>query len=285
MSWQILILISVVSFSVATILQRVLMRKQESDPIAYAIVFQLMVAFMIWLYGFVFHDMSLPNGIIRLLPFLVVMCSLYTFSNIFNFTALKELDASKFVVIFSSSGIFTVIASTIFLGESLNFRQLIGALFIFIGTYFVATKNKEKFQLSKYEIIALLGAVAFGVANTNDRYILQYFNLYPYLTISFLVPPLLIALIYPKHIKGVLVFRKVEILKPLVAFSFFFGLSALTFFAALQTTTNSSQLVMINKSSVILTSILSIILLKEEENLTRKILGALVSFFGLILIA
>ena len=100
MTWQVLIFISVILFSVGTLFQRVLMERKASDPIAYSIVFQLLTGLIIGFYGFLFENMSFPE-VIPLVNILL-MTLLWTFANIFSFTALKHIDVSRFTVVFSS---------------------------------------------------------------------------------------------------------------------------------------------------------------------------------------
>ena len=62
MSWQILILISVVLYSISVLLQRVLLKENDSRPVAYAMFFQFLTGIVLGIVGFLFADMYLPSN-------------------------------------------------------------------------------------------------------------------------------------------------------------------------------------------------------------------------------
>src|SRR3989344_6139666 len=282
MSWQILILISIVLFSVGTLLQRILMKGKESDPIAYSIVFQLLTGIIIASYGFLFANMDFPEVVP--LTNILLMTLLWTSANIFSFTAIKYIDVSRYTIVFSSRLFFTVIASSLFLGEFLNTRQWLGAILIFASIYIVTQKRGEKLAFTKYDAFSILAAMSFGFANTNDRFLLRTFELYPYVAIAFVFPAIFTAIIKPKHLKHLRVFAERTILKKMLFLCLFYSVSSLAFFRALQVAPNSSQVVAVNLTTVILTVLLAVIFLRERKNLGRKLLGATISFIGLLLV-
>lgn len=283
MSWQILILISVVLYSISVLLQRVLLKENESQPVAYSIFFQFLTGVVLGLVGFLFADMSLPANLADLFWNLALMTILYGFSNIFIFKSLKQTEASKFSIVFATRAFFTVLASSILLEEFLEGSQFLGALFIFSGVVLVNLKS-SKLSFDRGTLFALFAAFAFGIANTNDRFLLGSFSVYPYITIGFLAPSLLMAAIYPKEIKHIKVFLDKKILNKMLFLSVIYAFSAVAFFAALQLSDNSSRVASINLISVIVTVILATIFLKEKDNLSKKVISAILSFVGLLLL-
>src|SRR3989344_4013508 len=161
MSWQILILISVVLYSISVLLQRVLLRQNESRPVAYAMFFQFLTGIVLGVVGFLFADMSLPANLSSLFWNLILMTVLYGFSNVFIFRSLKQIEASKFSILFSTRAFFTVLASSLVLKELLTGTQFLGALLIFSGVILVNLKS-SKFSFDKGSLFALLAAFAFG---------------------------------------------------------------------------------------------------------------------------
>jgi drug/metabolite transporter (DMT)-like permease len=284
MSWQVLILISVALYSISVLLQRVILKENTSQPVAYSIFFQFLTGIVIGVVGFLSADMSLPSNLPGLIWNLVLMTFLYGFSNVLIFKSLKEIEASKFTVIFAARPFFTVLASSFFLKEFLSGIQWAGSLLIFAGVILVNLKS-SKFSLDKGSLLALLGAIAFGLANTNDRYLLSSFNVYPYITIGFIMPAVLVSLVYPQELKKIELFLDQKILKRVFVLSVVYAFSAITFFAALQASDNSSQVASINITSVIVTVILATVFLKERDNLLKKLIGAGLSFAGLLLLA
>lgn len=179
MSWQLLILISITLYSVSVLLQRIILKEHESQPVAYSIFFQLITGIIIGLVGFLFADMSLPGNLAKLLPNLILMTFLYGFANFFIFKSLKQTEASKFTIVFATRAFFTVLASSLLLRESLTQIQFFGAILIFSGVILINLKS-SRFSLDKGSLLALLAAITFGTANTNDRYLLGFFNVYPF---------------------------------------------------------------------------------------------------------
>ncbi len=132
MSWQLLVGISVLTYSVSILLQRVLLKENKSDPIAYSIVFQIITGLIVGVFA-LFRGFSIPN-LLPILPNLILMIFLYGVGNIFVFKALKNLEASDFTIIFASRTLWTIIAAIIFLKERADlFKKLIGSVISFIG--------------------------------------------------------------------------------------------------------------------------------------------------------
>lgn len=282
MSWQFLILLSVVTYSISVLLQRVLVREDKIDPVAFAIVFQFILGLIVGIFGYLTQDMSVPNFQTIWVNF-VLMVVLYSAGNIFLFTALQKIEASKFTIIFSCRALFTVFASSLFLGEFLNLGQWMGAICIFSGIFLVTGKI-SRINFSKYEFFAFCSAIAYGVANTNDRILLKSMHVYPYVFLSFLLPSILMTIVYPASIKHVNIFFRKKILWKLLVLCCIYATGALLFYVALQKAPNSSQVATINLTSVIVIVLLSIILLKEHTDWVKKIIGAVLSFIGLLLL-
>ncbi|MFC1649541.1 DMT family transporter [Patescibacteria group bacterium] len=283
MSWQVLVFLSVVLYSVSILLQRVIMKEDESKPIAFSIFFQVLSGLVILIVGLIFSDMSLPSNICELIWNLLLMGLLYGFFNLFALKSLKLTEASKYSIVASTRVFFTVLASSVLLKEFLSGPQFVGALLIFAGVVLVNLESK-KFKLDRGTLLALAGAACFGFANTNDRYLLGSFDVYTYLTISFLLPPILMSLIYPKQVKYMKNYLDKKVIKKVLVLSIFYAFAALTFFAALQVGENSSQVASIGLTTVVVTVILATIFLKERDNMPKKIFAALLSLVGLLLL-
>lgn len=283
MSWQILIWISVFLYAVSTLLQRLLLKDDKTESISFSIFFQVGVAIVIGLFVLLLRGkIPIPN-LSKISWSILIMTGLYALSNIFIFKSLKITQASRFTVLFSSKTLFAVFGASIFFKEGLTFIQWFGAILIISGVIVISIKNIRT-KINAGDLFALFAAVLFGLANTNDRYLVKFFDPYSYVVIGFLLPGLLIAVFYPKKIANLKIYLKKRFLSKMIMLCFLYGLSAVTFFAALQTTPNSSQLFSINAFGAIITVILSIIFLNEKDNIGRKIIGGLISFAGLLLV-
>lgn len=284
MSWQILISISVFLYAVSVLLQRILLKDEKTEPISFSILFQIGVAVVIAIL------MLATRGEIPIPDFsnitlsLITMTALYAFANIFISKSLKVTEASRFTVIFASKTFFAIIASTLFFKEGLNPTQWLGAIFIIFGVIAVSL-NDTKLKLNKGDLFALIAAILFGLANTNDRHLIQFFDPYSYVVIGFLFPGILIAIMNPKKLSNIKIYLGKTYLWKMSILCLLYGLAAVTFYGALQISSNSSQIFSINAFGTIITVILSIIILKERDYyLVKKIGGAIISLIGLLLI-
>ncbi len=124
MNWQILIAVSLLCYSITTLLQRVFLKDTKINPALFAICFQFFTGIFIGIFGFAVSDMSFPS----LQPFLgnlLLMAVLYGLANTLIFKALKQIEASRFAIIFSSRTLFTILASSLLLKEGLTLQQFV----------------------------------------------------------------------------------------------------------------------------------------------------------------
>ena len=283
MTWQVLISISILLNAISVLMQRVLLKNDETEPISFSIFFQIGVAVV---FGALVINMQggIPLPEMSSVSWsLLVMTILYALANIFIFKSLKTTEASRFTVIFASKTLFAIVASTLFFREGLDTAQWLGAILIIIGVITVSYQN-TKSKLNKGDLFALTAAVLFGLANTNDRFLVKFFDPYSYVVLGFLLPGILIALMYPKKISNMKVYFKKTFIYKMVLLCLLYGLSAVTFFAALQTAPNASQVFSISPFGAVITVALSIIILKERDALSRKLLGVILSLSGLLLV-
>jgi drug/metabolite transporter (DMT)-like permease len=281
MSWQILLAISVITYSLSVLLQRVLLKNDKSDPVAYSIIFQLMTGIIIGIYA-TFNGFITPN-LIPLIPNLILMTILYGAGNVFIFSALKIIDASEFTIVFAARALLSIIGAIIFLKENFSSQQVIGTILIISSVALVSWK-KHKFSFSKGFIFSVLAATFFGLAFINDAFIINNFNVPSYLTLAFILPSLAVWAIYPKStVKMKPLLERGTLLK-LGLLGVFYAISSVTIFLAYQTGKNAAQIAPLSQMATILTVVLSVIFLKERTDLLRKLLGAIISFIGVILV-
>ncbi|HKZ35161.1 MAG TPA: DMT family transporter [Patescibacteria group bacterium] len=280
MSWLFLILASVLFFSISTIVHRILMKSDKSDPAAYMIVFQFLVTFMIVIYMTIFR-VALPN-ILPVLPNLLLNGVLIGAASLFMFKALKFTDASEYTILHTSATFWTIIASAIFLNEIITFNKILGTILIILGVIIVTWRQKkQKLVFHKGHLYTLISSTAFGLAFTNEVFIVGQIGVLQNLVIGFFLPGLFVLLIKPKAIYTMKLLLKVKNLFSMTVFSLFYLFGAVTIFAAYRAGGDASQLYPISNLSVISTVILAAIFLRERSHLGRKILGALAAFAGL----
>ena len=281
-TWQILIILSVICYSISVLLQRILVREKDSDPVAYASFFQLLTGLMIGIFGYLFTTMKYPDFKPLILNFLI-MIVLYALGNIFVFKALKRTEASKFSVIFSSRAIFAILAFSLLMKESLTVSQWIGTLLI-LSAAVIVSLEKRKIKFSFKEIYSLLAAMFFGFAVVNDRFLLGHFDVFPYSFLAFVLPALSVLVFYSGSIKKMKVFLVKGTFVRMATLSLFYAASAILFFYALQIAENSSQVISLNSIGVVVTVIFAILFLNERKRIIWKIVGSFLGFLGLLLV-
>lgn len=281
MNWQILLSISIVTYAISILLQRVLLKNNKSDPIAYSIVFQLLTGILIGIYA-VYKGFSIPN-IIPLIPNLILMTILYGAGNVFIFKAIKLIDTSQFTVIFASRTLWTIIGAVIFLKEGFSSQQVLGTLLIIVSVILVSWK-KKKFIFSKGVVFSILAGLFFGFGFTNDAFILNNFDVPSYLVIAFIIPSLSVWAVYPKSAVKMGPLLESKTLLKIGLLGFFYAISAITVYLAFQIGKNTAQISSLGQTATIVIVILSIVFFREREDLWQKLLAVIISFIGVILI-
>jgi drug/metabolite transporter (DMT)-like permease len=283
MSWQLLIAISVLLYSLSVVLQRILLKNDKSEPVSFSVFFQVGVSIVIAILVLVIQGRIPIPDLHQISWSVLAMTVSYVAANIFIFKSLKITEASRFAVIFSSKTLFAVLGTSLFFREGLILIQWLGVILILLGVVIVSIKKLDG-KFNRGDLLALVAALIFGLANINDRFLVKFFDPYSYVVVGFLLPGLAIALFYPKKMINLKNYLKGSFLWKMMILCLLYGLSAVAFFMVLQTTSNSSQLFAINSFGVIVTVVLSILILKEKTELPKKILGAVVGVIGLLLV-
>lgn len=282
MSWQILLATSIVTFSIATLLQKVVVKGQKSDPIATSVLFMLITGLFTGAYT-LYKGFHFPSDIKNLLPFLLAEPVIYAVGNIFIFKSLKKVEASKFTILYSSRVIVGILGAILFLGEIFSIKQVIGTILLLGSVALISWKNK-RLAFKKEDFFVLVAAVTFGLGFVVDSYIVRSMDVATYFFYGQMAPAILILLIYLKSLSGVksLVLNK-KIFQFLVL-GFFYTIQLITYYLAYQAGRNAAQITAINQTAVIVTVFLSVIFLKERSGFLRKIIAAFISFFGVVLV-
>lgn len=283
MSWQLLIGISVIFSAISLIFQKNILRYKKINPIVFSIFFQFITGLILFIYGGINHKIVFPP-IQSLFINLIFMTVLYGFGNIFMFKALQLIDVSKFTIIFSNRIFFVVLASSILLGEGLIVSQFIGLLLIIFAVILIHFTN-FRVQFHKGDLYAFLAAFLIGLALTNDRFLLKFFNIYTYTFINFMFPSLLCAGFYFSQLRDLKYLFKFKILIKTFILCVVVAIFVLCFFLALQVGNNSSQIASLSLTNIIIAVLLSIIILHEKENIIKKIIAAVLSLIGALLLS
>lgn len=281
MSWIFLILIGILFVSISSLFQRVLLKDEQSDPFTYAIIFQLIIAILFFIYV-TFTGFNLPL-LKPLIPHLLLTSLLYALSNLFYFKGLKTIEVSESSILSSSKAVWTMLTATIFLGEQVDLARIAGMFLVLAGITVVSWKRRG-WKLNKGHFFILTGAFFLGIAFTNDAFLLNHFEAPSYSAIAFLFPALLLLAIRPKSINKFRLFLDKKRLFRMVVASFLLGIGNLSVYYSYQRGGDASQIAPISQSSIIFVVILAFIFLKERKRFAQKVIGSLLVLIGVWLL-
>lgn len=281
MPWQVFVTLTLVLNTVQVLTQRFLLKDKNSNPATYLIVGDLVGGLFLLVFALKQEMVTLNN--LTLMPSILLSGLLFGLGGLFWYKSLKLIDASEFIVLFTSRAFWAVLASVILLGENFQLEQIIGALLIFLGIY-LAAWNAKKFSFKKGEIYALAGAFSMGLGFVNDGFILRGLNPVIYAPISFFVASLVAWLLNPKSTAEILNTFRSKLLMKLILLGFLGAATQLTYLSAVSLSGNVGQIAVINQLSTILIVIAGIIFLKERDNLIKKIFAAILAFAGVLLV-
>jgi len=280
MSWQALILLSVVTISVASLLQRFILKTKDINPVSFAITFQVLVG-LFFAVVLLFKGFSFPD-IARFWPFLILTIVLWGSANALKFRALKKVEISEFAVLYQISVLTTVLIAIFLLGEKFFLQQFIGLILVIAAVILVSWKN-TKLKMTKYEIIAIISAIFYGAAFINDAYILRSYDAFSYTFYAFLGPGLATWLVFRKDVNPFSLFDR-KIVKTVLLSTFLYSIAVVSVYLAYQAGRNAAQISALGNTQTILIVILAAIFLKERDKIPRKLFAAALSVAGVILL-
>ncbi len=283
MSWFLLAILSVLFYSLATVVQRGLMKDEDNDPVVFMVLFQFLVTAVIAIY-FIASRTPFPN-ISQVWPNLLLNGFLISIASLCMFKSLKLIDVADFTIIGASSTFWGLLTASVFLKESVTIEKIIGTILVTIGIITLVIKKKGfGFNFNLGHLYSLISASAFGIAFTNEVFLVGKIGVMQNLLIGFFLPGLIVLVLFPKSIvkmRSILVPLK---LGRILLFSLLYLSGAIAIFAAYSYGGEASKIYPIGKAEVIITTILGVIFLKEYDHPIRKILAVLTTFAGVLLL-
>ena len=280
MAWPILAVITVVTASVATLYQRLIMKEKDSDPVATALAFQLILTIVIGIYALTQGFHLPPFGAY---PLQFIISSLgYGVGTLLMFQAFQYLEASEVTIIFSVESIIAVIGSVLVLGESFSLIEVVGTVLVLASVFLVNARTKWKLNQGVWYTFAW--AFCYGVALISDRIILRTYDVPSYVTVISFLPAIVIVALRPKAIAGLRRFGRLSLLKTMMVMGIIYGIQAITYYTAVLAGAGISRMTVITRSSIILTVILGIIFLAERKHLWLKLSAAVLVTVGVLLL-
>ena len=282
MSWLLLTLLSVIIASAASILQRVLMRDDTSNPYSYAIIFHFLLGFLVLAVALVRgSDLSPLSGNVGML---LLASALWGACQVFLFKALQLLEASEVTIISDLRIIVTIIASVIFLGEVFTGWNVIGAILILAATLLVVDiRNGFKFNRGVWFTLAM--ALFAGLAIVADSANVQQYDVLAYSTFSNFLSGFFILAFYPRALRQWNHFIQPTFLIKMLPLAVFSATQGVLYLLALTYGGNTAQVGTIRQSSVIVTVLLAVIFLNERGRLWHKLVAAILVVGGVLLLS
>lgn len=283
MSWLLLTIISAITGAAARILQKVILKDEASDVVAYSILFQLLVGVMFFGYCLLFGLWELPN-LISVWPNILVLMVFYGLGNIFIAKAFKLAEASEVAIILASGVAWSVLSALAFLGESINAVNVVGIMLVLAGVLAV-NYSRSSWKINRGHLMALLGAITFGSAITNDAIILKHYqNTVAYMGLAFTLPGIFIIVLSPKSLKKVGHFLQPRIFKLFIVCSLLYSLAALCIFTAYKLGGQMTLIMPIHQTNVIFAVLFGYLFLMERAKINNKILGTALVLAGVMLL-
>lgn len=280
MSWQLLTAISVLTFSISVLLQRLLLHKDKSDPIAYVVMFQGLVAIIITIYALII-GFQMPDIKALWLPMLATFV-LFGIGHVIYAHTLRLVEASIFAILFATYAIWVMLAGLILFNESITGWQILGSLLLF-ASIGLLVERRGQLKLDKSTWLGLLTGVFYGLAVVAWVYVGRRADTASWTAISFAGPTLVVLLANPKVTPKLKTFLKGDKLNRLILLGIFFSIQALTQLEAYRKG-NASLIAPLLQTNIIVTILLAIIFLHERTRLWHKATAALVCFLGVLLI-
>lgn len=281
MNWFTLAIVCVVSLSVANIFQRVVMKEEDSNPLASSIIFLLMLGVLTGLvaavHGFVFppfHEFAL---------YFFISSFLYAAGSLAIFKAVKQLEASEFTIISAFGSVVTIVLAVLILHEQFTFSQGLGTVCILSAVLLIL--GKTTFSIKPGSMYAILGSAFYSGAVISDLIILKRYDALSYTSVMSLLPAFMLILYKPSVLGQFKQILHPKYVKNMLLYSGLYGIQAITYYAAIGSGANASQLAPITRSQIVLTVLLAAIFLKERDRMPIKIISAILVTIGVFFAA
>lgn len=279
--WHYYAILTVLFGSFSSIVLRKLMKKEESDPILFTIVFQFVLTIVVLMYalaiGFEFPPPSF------LWPRLILSALLYAVGSLCNFYSSRHLPAGENSILTASGILITVGLGVTVLGNSFSLFKTLGVICILISVIILYGGGRMK--INKGVLYAIGVAVFYSLAVINDVIIIRSYNPISFVPVMSLLPGLVLVLMFPKKAIRIRKLMNKKSLSHIVVYSIFYGVAGITYYQALYNGASISQLSPISRASIITTVILGALFLGERDHLNRKILSAILVSVGVFLLA
>ena len=248
---------------------------------AVTIIFQVIAGFSILLL-IPFFAWQLPNAI-SIILLLIAACVFYAVNDRLQTTVRKNLEVSVFSILSQFGTVFLLIYGFIIFRDEVVLTKILGALLIIGANVWAFYKpGKNKLAVNKYYAIGIIALFAFATAITIDIGISEKFNLPFYISLTLLIPAVIVALSEKIKLSTISDEWERGNKKFFAVTGFSWGLSILFGLRAYQLG-EVSTIVPLQAITVILNVLIAYAFLRERDNGYKKFLAAIIAVVGVYL--
>jgi drug/metabolite transporter (DMT)-like permease len=258
------------------------MKEEDSDPFAQTIAFYGIVGLFALIFSLFrggFHYQVSYDQI----PLFIVITIFSAATSVLGFKALKLIEASEYIILFSSSRLWVVFGAFIYLHEYFSLPKVIGTSIILLGIAFAEWRN-HKLVVNIGVLLTLVAAFCFATTELVSFFILRNFDANSFTVYTYLLPIVALLLININSLKKLAFYARPKNAINIVAVSIGDFVATLFLFYAYQVGRNASQIGPIMALQTILSVFLAIIFLKERGFVINKIVGATLVVAGILFV-
>ncbi len=270
------------------LLVRVFSQTTSLNPYAANLLLQIPTYTGMLLFGLLTLQNSIFAGVTPQIVLLMILLGIaQVYFNKVTLIAQKHVETAPYMVLRQVSVPVSVLLSTIFLNETLDFNQIIGMFVILFGTYLVAS-NGGKIKIKHFSRHELM-TIGYGVYLALYSIIIRYLQIETSLSTVLIIGGLLELI--PSYLTTHKVSSKISLekLKQKEVFvSFLIGLFSamhiVTFWLAVEYSQNIALVSSVSSFRVATIFVGSYLLLNERSSFRLKLGGTLVALIGLLLV-
>lgn len=216
--------------------------------------------------------------------FLLLLASsvFYAINDRMQTTARKHLEVSTYTIIGQLAVVFVMLYGITIFRDQVSLAALLGAvLVVFANVMIFYHRQKRAVKVNKYVIVGMLAVAAFATALVIDVGIIDHFNLPIYISLTLLIPAVMVACagrITPK-----------QVMQEFNTNARLFLITGVTWALGIFFSLRSFQLgevstvIVLQAVAVILNVLAAYIFLKERSKVKRKLTAAVLIVFGIFL--
>ncbi len=210
---------------------------------------------------------------------LIGACIFYALNDRLQTTARKHLEVSVFSIINQLSNVFLIVIGILVFRETLAIHKILGAALILCGNALLFYK-KQRFELNRYSILAIVATAAFATAISIDIGISKQFNLPFYIMLTLIIPALFVMLAERIQLREVVAEYLSDAKNYYLATGISWGLVIFFSLRAYQLG-EVTTVVPLQATAVLLNVVVAFVLLKERDNLGKKLLATFLVIAGI----